>query len=377
MLEYLIQNVVLYLAATSSLVSNYFPCRNFFIKKEYTIALRYSDPIHSASLLLEEEELTEIASFRKNLRKTTKKGVKNKAYSQFYLKHKSEILDFLRGLKLNKVKVFIEFGLPKRDGLIQVPLTHRSTHETQLGEVRVLDGFHIDWNLSACELREQLEKRSKKAKENLNRTRNETLSSGVCLQLGQEGKKSDLCQEALPQQDGQVEVGMLLPFGIGPIRKPIAVSLNTQISSSAFSDETICLENREGNSLAGNLQNDTQEQIAGGFEKENADSKTSSFGSCSQGFFFKKYDKVGKAGGGQLERQRFNNLTFELGESAQKMMAKKLSQIAVLEKFRAMTEEEGKKALDLAQSARKKTELFTQKIQGLRELINCIKTKTN
>ena len=306
---------------------------------------------------------------RMKLRKEAKKrGMKNNNYQELYADHRSEIIALLRGLELKKLKVFIEYGLPKKDGSIQVPLNHRAVHQPELGELRVLDGFEIDREISASKLREQLRTRKKEAQERLDERLNQFCESRMCLEADKEGGHTPESQEGRvqAQEDHQIELGRQLPFQISRQRNPGFTSLKSLLSSSVFGGKVITILSDE-ESPQEPLENESC---------ENDEPKKMRIEHLSRDCRTNVSDQVEKAGGGQFKRQRFNNLTFEVGESVEKLVAKKLSQIAVLEKFRAMTEKERKKALDLAQSARKKSEMYAHQILELKKLIKCIKTMT-
>ena len=140
----------------------YYPRRNYFVQKSITKDDR-GNPIPSKNLLLEVEELRKIKEFKKRL---LKEKPENQKYDKFYLSKESEFVEFLRGLSLKKLRIFIRRGLPQKNGCIQVPFLHKKYRPRELDELRVLEGLEISKDCSGSDLETLLKKRKRELKEN-------------------------------------------------------------------------------------------------------------------------------------------------------------------------------------------------------------------
>ena len=108
----------------------YYSRHNIICVKKKSDCTGFEKPEEIRPLLLQQKDEEAITKKRRELLKSRKK--EEKAYR--FLKGKSnEIFNFFKGLNLRRMSDFVEFGLPRNDGKVQLPLFKITLNFSALG----------------------------------------------------------------------------------------------------------------------------------------------------------------------------------------------------------------------------------------------------
>ena len=168
LLEHLIQRVIFSLYFEKVGPSYFYPCYHCFCRYEAKKGGGHKEPYDSVDLLLQKKEKKKILNFRAKLLKAKVRG--EGTSWNFYVKNQEKIIDFLKKLKLNKLKKFVARRCRQRIDFFRFPvikgrLNYSCPYSADAEEVG-MDGRNgsddsIDSDLTSDKKRNFFEKKTK------------------------------------------------------------------------------------------------------------------------------------------------------------------------------------------------------------------------
>ena len=371
--DYLIENVVYYIAATLGSKSWYYPSRNTFSSRRNTKEFQGA-PIHSQCLLFDQKDLKQINRIRFQLRE------KRRLYEtsiDVYTRKKPKMIELLKKMEFRKLNVFIKYGLPEFNGSIKIPFgSWHDTGRRKSGELRVLEDFRINTLCSAGTLKFHLKKRRKEARKCQNIWVEDVLLGEKRPRPGDGVKGSGLGVNELLK--GVQGLGAL-EGGSRRLQARTGNSSSSEvITRLSFPALDVLSPENHHSRLYTLFDQKRVESVSSTPEKKKGGGSQPKFSSVYQilAYVINHKNRV------TLEAERTDQAIRDVfgGESSfssEKLVAQIASLINSFEELKGIAEFEESKALELAENAEKKSKVFTQQIEEIQKEIESVYAQSN
>ena len=325
-------------------------------------------------MLFDWKDLQKINQIRLQLREK-RRG--EEAPPSLYKRNRLQFVQLLKRLKLRKLKVLIKYGLPQKNGHIQIPLSYRNFEGRKSpGELRVLEGLKLDRSYTAASLKRMLVKRRKGARIGGEKSSRRVLKPKKPLKVGE----GDLGFG--PSQNGLVEVDVDLSARKGVSGWPQFTRSRSSspeiVERSLSSTFGSLLSKKPGFRFCHNLDDDTIEVLSLAPQEDKDHNSPPEFSSVYeiQAYVDDHRTRV------MFEAQKIDRGIRDIsgGEpsiSGENLIAQISSMMSSFKELKAIAEFEEARALELAESTRKKSKVFAEQIEQIQKEIKSLEAQSN